>query len=157
MRNKLAAWTWIALLMGAAQPGVVAQSGGAASVEIVTSEPMEVYVNGRPVAMHSGEFGFAETVPGSNRLTLVHARRGVRVPPLDRSGLARNAVQTARTGWSSIFRPPRAAPSTSKWKGRRRWRRVRRRSGSTTSPGIRSTRFRSRATWWSSWESVAGK
>ena len=73
MRNKLAAWMWIALLMGAAQPGVAALSGGAASVEIVTSEPMEVYVNGRPVAMHSGEFGFAETVPGSNRLTLVHA------------------------------------------------------------------------------------
>ena len=59
-------------VLGVGVAEVAAQSPETVDVEVVTSEPMLVYINGEAVEMRDGEFGFAKAMSGSNRLRIVH-------------------------------------------------------------------------------------
>ena len=52
--------------------GVAARSRELVDLEVVTSEPMQVWINGKPVKIPASNFAFTEALPGSNRLTIAH-------------------------------------------------------------------------------------
>ena len=70
----------------ARRQGVAARSRELVDLEVVTSEPMQVWINGQAVKMNS-EFGFAMARIGSNRLTIVHTTDQPSLYRLDRGAI----------------------------------------------------------------------